>query len=69
MKIPTEIQENFYEVVKIASDKGQFSDWITELLEWNTIRFFSKEIDEDVWKGTKNLIENRILTINNPNKI
>lgn len=64
-----EVQENFYEVVKIASVKGQFSDWITELLEWNTIRFISREIDEDVWKDTKNLIETRISTINKPHKI
>jgi hypothetical protein len=65
MKISNEIQQNFYEVVKIASDKGQFSDWISELLEWNSIRFFSSKIDEDVWRGTKELIENRISTINN----
>jgi hypothetical protein len=65
MKIPHQIQENFYEVVKLASEKGEFSDWVTELLEWNSIRFFSSQIDELVWRGTKELIENRISTINN----
>lgn len=65
MKISNEIQQNFYELVVVASDKGEFSDWITELLEWNSIRFFSSQIDELVWRGTKELIEGRISTINN----
>jgi len=34
-------------------------------LEWNSVRFFSSQIDEFVWRGTKELIENRIATINN----
>jgi hypothetical protein len=65
MKIPNEVQENFYYLVQIASDRGLFEDWITELLEWNSVRFFSSQIDEFVWRGTKELIENRIATINN----
>lgn len=65
MKISNEIQQNFYELVVVASDNGEFSDWITELLEWNSIRFFSSQIDELVWRGTKELIEGRISTINN----
>jgi hypothetical protein len=64
-RIPLEIQQNFYYLVEIASDKGLFEDWITELLEWNSVRFFSSQIDEFVWRGTKELIENRIATINN----
>jgi len=64
-RIPTEIQQNFYSLVESVSDKGTFEDWITELLEWNSIRFFSSQIDEFVWRETKELIENRIATINN----
>lgn len=64
-RIPIEIQQNFYYLVEIASDRGLFEDWITELLEWNSVRFFSSQIDEFVWRGTKELIENRIATINN----
>lgn len=65
MKIPNEVQENFYRLVEIADDKGTFSDWVNELLEWNSVRFFNKQIEEDVWRGTKELIEMRIATINN----
>lgn len=65
MKIPNEVQENFYRLVEIADDKGTFSDWVNELLEWNSVRFFNRQIEEDVWRGTKELIEMRIATINN----
>lgn len=60
MKIPNKVQENFYELVKLASEKGEFSDWVNDLLEWNSVRFFTFQIDEDTWKGTKLLIEERI---------
>lgn len=64
-RIPNEIQENFYCLVESASDKGTFEEWVTELLEWNSVRFFSSQIDEFVWRGTKEFIENRMATINN----
>jgi hypothetical protein len=63
-RIPLETQQNLYNLVQIASEKGTFEDWITELLEWNSILFFSRKIEEDVWRSTKELIENRISTLN-----
>jgi hypothetical protein len=63
-RIPSETQQNLYNLVQISSEKGTFEDWITELLEWNSIFFFSRKIEEDVWRITKELIENRISTLN-----
>jgi hypothetical protein len=55
-----EAKRNFAELTLRADYGLEFNEWFNELLEWNTIRFFSKEIDEDVWRETKQWIEDKI---------
>jgi hypothetical protein len=52
-----EAKRNFAELTLRADYGLDFNEWFNELLEWNTIRFISREIDEDVWMETKQWIE------------
>jgi hypothetical protein len=53
-------KRNFAELT-LRCDYGlDFNSWVTDLLECNTIRFISREIDEDVWRETKNWIEDKM---------
>jgi hypothetical protein len=65
MNVSREIKNNFCELIEMSNDGLDFDNWVTELLELNTIRFFSKEIDEDVWRNTKEMIEGKINFVNN----
>jgi hypothetical protein len=65
MNISKEIKSNFSKLIEMSNDGLDFDDWVTELLELNTLRFFSREIDEDVWRNTKEMIEGKINFVNN----
>jgi hypothetical protein len=56
-----EAKRNFAELTLRADYGLDFNEWFNELLEWNTIRFISREIEEDVWIETKQWIEAKIL--------
>jgi hypothetical protein len=64
MSISREIKNNFCQLIDMSNDGLEFDAWVTELLEWNTVRFFSREIDEDIWRDTKQMIEEKINFVN-----
>jgi hypothetical protein len=64
MSISREIKNNFCQLIDMSNDRLDFDVWVTELLEWNTIRFLSREIDEDIWRDTKQMIEEKINFVN-----
>ena len=64
MNISREIKNNFCQLIDMSNDGLDFDDWVTELLEWNAVRYISKEIDEDVWRDTKQMIEEKINFVN-----
>lgn len=65
MNVSKEIKSNFAKLIEMSDDGLEFDAWVVELLEWNTIRFISREIDEDVWRNTKQMIEGEINFVNN----
>jgi hypothetical protein len=64
MSISREIKNNFCQLIDMSNDGLDFDSWVTELLEWNAVRYISREIDEDVWRDTKQMIEEKINFVN-----
>jgi hypothetical protein len=64
MSISREIKNNFCQLIDMSNDGLEFDAWVTELLEWNAVRYISREIDEDIWRDTKQMIEEKINFVN-----
>jgi hypothetical protein len=55
----TLVNQNLLNLVDVSNGMLCYEDWCVDMLEWNTVFFFRGDINEDVWRMTKSLLENK----------